>query len=74
MGQRLDPWPAVQGTVSAHIVPDPGRRRREVPRFFRMMRGIGPAYAKKLLHTFGEKRRWKRESARPVKSACVWVS
>ena len=39
-----------------------------------MIRGIGPAYAKKLLHTFGEKRRWKRGSARPVKSACVWVS
>ena len=53
MGQRPDARPAVQGTVPAHIAPDLGRRYREIPLVG--VRGIGPAYARKLLRAFGER-------------------
>src|SRR5436853_632908 len=54
MDQRPHPRPAVQSPFPAHIAPDFGRRYREVP-LVRMIRGVGPVYAKKLVRAFGEK-------------------
>src|SRR5262249_31326097 len=42
VGQRSHAWPAVQGAISAHIAANFSRRNK-------MIRGIGPVYAKKSL-------------------------
>jgi hypothetical protein len=49
MGQRSHPRPAVQGEVPAHIAPTSADG---IEKYLSsgMIRGIGPAYAKKLLH------------------------
>ena len=54
MGQRSDTRPAVQGAVPAHIAPTSAD---VIEKYLSsgMIRGIGPAYARKLLRAFGEK-------------------
>ena len=54
MGQRSDARPAVQGAVPAHIAPTSADG---IEKYLSsgMIRGIGPAYARKLLRAFGEK-------------------
>ena len=54
MDQRSDTRPAVQGEVPAHIAPSSADG---IEKYLSsgMIRGVGPAYAKKLLRAFGEK-------------------
>ena len=54
MGQRPHPRPAVQGTIPAT---SPPTSADGIEKYLSsgMIRGIGPAYAKKLLRAFGEK-------------------
>src|SRR5262249_62034935 len=54
MGQRSNRRTAVQGAVPAHIAADSADG---IEKYLSsgMIRGVGPAYAKKLLRAFGEK-------------------